>query len=84
MTAQLMYRNDIRADRTSSGSVVAEHHPASGEEAAALTADALGGPLAAVAAGCGLGRRSLADAAANHRLAADIARSFTTLVRQAA
>lgn len=53
--------------------VVAEDHPAASRTALALFTDALGGPVAGVAAGCGLGRRSRAAAAANIALAAAMA-----------
>ncbi|HEY3483184.1 MAG TPA: hypothetical protein VGL02_30285 [Streptomyces sp.] len=73
-------RNDIHVI----AGVVAEHHPEASAVAAAAAADALGGRLTAVAAACGLGRRSPEDAAANHRLSARIAAFLTTSVRRRA
>jgi hypothetical protein len=57
--------------------VVAEHHPQQTRDALGLIVDALGGPVAGVAAGCGLGRRTVADAAANMALAAELAREWS-------
>ncbi|GGP82104.1 hypothetical protein [Saccharothrix coeruleofusca] len=49
--------------------VVAENHPEQTRRALDLTARALGGPVAGVAAACGYGRRTPAAAAANMALA---------------
>ncbi|MEJ2853690.1 MULTISPECIES: hypothetical protein [unclassified Saccharothrix] len=57
--------------------VVAEEHPTESQTALNLLEDALGHPVAAVAAACGYGRRTPAAAAANLSLAATLARRHT-------
>ncbi|MFI9005649.1 hypothetical protein ACIGNX_00260 [Actinosynnema sp. NPDC053489] len=57
--------------------VVAEEHPEETREALRLTAEALGAPVAGVAAACGYGRRTEDGAAANLRLAAELAREWS-------
>ncbi|MET9260434.1 hypothetical protein [Amycolatopsis sp. NPDC004079] len=64
--------------------VVAEHHPEASAMAASLIAEVLGDLLAAVAAACGLGRRTPEDAAASHRLSARIAELLNARVRRPA
>ncbi|MGM1064052.1 hypothetical protein ACRAKJ_22845 [Saccharothrix sp. DSM 118769] len=55
---------------------VAEAHPGATRRALALTADALGGPIAGIAAACGHGRRTVDAAAANMELAVELAREW--------
>ncbi|WP_158851786.1 hypothetical protein [Saccharothrix deserti] len=57
--------------------VVAEDHPEETREALQLTVDALGVPVAGVAAACGYGRRTEDAAAANLELAAQLAREWS-------
>ncbi len=57
--------------------VVAEDHPEETREALRLTAEALGAPLAGVAAACGYGRRTEAAVAANLGLAARLAQEWS-------
>ncbi|ATY17062.1 hypothetical protein CU254_41495 (plasmid) [Amycolatopsis sp. AA4] len=59
--------------------VVAEDHPVESRHALVLITDALGGPVEGIAAGCGLGRRTLAAAAANMALAARLAHGRSPL-----
>ncbi|SFQ29745.1 hypothetical protein [Amycolatopsis rubida] len=59
--------------------VVAEDHPVESRHALALIEDALGGPVEGIAAGCGLGRRTLAAAAANMALATRLAHERSPL-----
>lgn len=61
--------------------VVAEAHPEATRRALCLTVEALGAPVAGVAAACGYGRRALDAAAANMRLAADLAREWSPLMK---
>ncbi|WP_447009897.1 hypothetical protein [Saccharothrix hoggarensis] len=56
--------------------VVAENHPVETRRALRLVVDALGGPVAGVAAACGYGRRTERAAAANLALAAEVAREW--------
>ncbi|WP_410646297.1 hypothetical protein [Amycolatopsis sp. cmx-4-54] len=57
--------------------VVAEEHPDETRTALALMTDALGGPVTAIGAACGLGRRTIAAGGANYALAASVARAWT-------
>jgi hypothetical protein len=57
--------------------VVAEDYPEETREALALTVEALGTPVAGVAAACGYGRRTIAAAAANLELAAEVAQEWS-------
>ncbi|MER5265204.1 hypothetical protein ABTZ99_24315 [Actinosynnema sp. NPDC002837] len=57
--------------------VVAEDHPEETREALRLTVDALGMPVAGVAAACGYGRRTEDAAAANLGLAAKLAQEWS-------
>ncbi|WP_306747826.1 hypothetical protein [Saccharothrix yanglingensis] len=57
--------------------VVAEAHPGATRQALELAADALGGPIAGVAAACGYGRRTVDAAAANVELAVELAREWS-------
>ena len=57
--------------------VVAEGYPEETREGLRLTAEALGGPVAGVAAGCGYGRRTVDAAAANLGLAAEVAQEWS-------
>jgi hypothetical protein len=57
--------------------VVAEEHPEETREALRLTAEALGAPVAGVAAACGYGRRTEDAAAANLGLAAQLAQEWS-------
>ncbi|WP_367128848.1 hypothetical protein [Saccharothrix sp. HUAS TT1] len=56
--------------------VVAENHPEETEEGLRLTVEALGGPVAGVAAACGYGRRTEDAAAANLELAVRLAQEW--------
>ncbi|SEP53992.1 hypothetical protein [Amycolatopsis saalfeldensis] len=58
--------------------VVDESHPEATRLAFALLIDALGGPVTALGASCGLGRRSAVAGAANTALASSVARAWTT------
>lgn len=60
--------------------VVAENHPEETRRALDLVEDALGGPVAGVAAACGYGRRTLAAAAANMALAVELIRERSAVV----
>ncbi|MFE2758209.1 hypothetical protein ACFXGA_40050 [Actinosynnema sp. NPDC059335] len=57
--------------------VVAEDYPEETREALRLTVEALGAPVAGVAAACGYGRRTEEAAAANLGLAARLAREWS-------
>ncbi|GAA0248943.1 hypothetical protein GCM10010492_56120 [Saccharothrix mutabilis subsp. mutabilis] len=57
--------------------VVAENHPRESREALDLVVNALGGPVAGVAAACGYGRRTPEAAAANLALAVRLAREIS-------
>ncbi len=57
--------------------VVAEDNPEETREALELTVDALGRPVAGVAAACGYGRRTESAAAANLKLAAQLAKEWS-------
>jgi hypothetical protein len=57
--------------------VVAEDNPEETREALKLTVDALGRPVAGVAAACGYGRRTEPAAAANLRLATQLATEWS-------
>lgn len=57
--------------------VVAEEHPNETRTALALMTDALGAPVTAIGAACGLGERTIAAGGANYALAASVARAWT-------
>ncbi|MFT7840341.1 hypothetical protein Q5530_29720 [Saccharothrix sp. BKS2] len=60
--------------------VVAEAHPEETRRALRLTVEALGAPVAGVAAACGHGRRTPEEAVANMELAAALAREWSPLL----
>ena len=68
---------DLRRGVDVIAGVVAEDHPGETREALRLTAEALGTPVAGVAAACGYGRRTEDAAAANLGLAAQLAQEWS-------
>ncbi|WP_433271620.1 hypothetical protein ACQPZF_12960 [Actinosynnema sp. CS-041913] len=59
--------------------VVNETHPEESRHALDLVVEALGGPVAGVAAACGLGRRTVTAAAANMELAGRLAHEWSAV-----
>ncbi|WP_447007662.1 hypothetical protein ACRAKI_14825 [Saccharothrix isguenensis] len=67
----------LRSDVEIIAGLVAEEHPEETREALGLTVEAIGRPVAGVAAACGYGRRTVESAAANLKLAARLAKEWS-------
>ncbi|WP_143267259.1 hypothetical protein [Amycolatopsis thailandensis] len=68
---------DLRRGIDVIAGVVAEGHPDETRTALALMTDALGAPVTAIGAACGLRQRTIAAGGANLALAASVARAWT-------